>query len=81
MPSTDHTRRTVELYRGFKLIHECMGHTNVESDHRFYGGYRTAADARRCVDRVIQQANTTVERVEMADGRVAYRVNTPALGL
>jgi hypothetical protein len=67
-------------YRGFTLRTERMGHTNVMTDAGFYGGYPTVAAAERRVDEIIQRANTTVERVPLADGRVAYRVHIPELG-
>lgn len=71
---------TEQDYRGFTLRTERMGHTNVQTDAGFYGGYPSVAAAQRRVDEIIQRRGTTVERVPLADGRIGYRVHTPELG-
>lgn len=68
--------RSTELYRGYTLVHERMGHTNVETVKGFYGGYPTPTAARARVDELIRRASTTVERVNLPGGRVGYRVST-----
>lgn len=52
------SERIIELYRGFTLVHERMGHTNVQTDDAWYGGHRTAADARRAVDAIVDKPIT-----------------------
>lgn len=69
-----------QQYRGFTLRTERMGHTNVETEAGFYGGYPTVAAAQRRVDQVIQRRNSTLERVALADGTIGYRLHTPELG-